>query len=179
MKETRAAKRYAGALLGLASEMKITEKVAADMQLIRDWVESSNDLRLFFQSPIIDRQKKRKSVEALFKGRVDDLTARFLFLLIDKGREVLTYFIAVEYGVLHDILVGIENADLKAPYEFNRAEEAKVQSKLEQMTGKKVRISFSIEKDLIGGFMAQIGDTVYDGSVRRQLEILRQQLAGG
>jgi F-type H+-transporting ATPase subunit delta len=175
VKGVRAAERYADALLGLAEEMKRTEEVAADMRLIHDCVRSSYDLKLFFESPIIDRNKKRKVIEALFKGKVNELTEHFLFLLLDKGRGALTDPIAVEFAALHDQLRGIVNADLKAAYKFDKTDESKVQSKLEEVTGKKVRVSFSIDKSLIGGFLAQIGDTVYDGSVRRQLEILKQQ----
>lgn len=178
MKGTRAAKRYAGALLGLASEMKRTDEVAADMHLIHDWVKSSYDLRLFFKSPIIDHAKKRKTIDILFKGKINELTEHFLFLLLDKGREALTDQIAVEFATLHDQLLGIANADLKAAYDFDAEDKSKVQSKLEELTGKKIRISLGIDKSLVGGFLAQIGDTVYDGSVRRQLEILKQQLVG-
>ncbi len=179
MKGARAAKRYAGALLDLASEMKKTEDVAADMRLIHDSVKSSYDLKLFFLSPIIDHAKKRKTIDALFKGRVCDLTEQFLFLLLDKGRETLTDVIAMEFAVLYDQLHGIAHADLKAAYELDSKDESKVQTKLEELTGKKVKLSLAVDKSLIGGFLAQVGDTVYDGSVRRQLEILKERLAGG
>jgi len=178
MRGTRAAKRYAGALLGLASELKKTDEVAADMQLIHASVKSSIDLNLFFRSPIIDREKKRRAIDAIFKGRVSELTGHFLFLLIDKGREALADAIAVEFGVLHDEMLGIANVNLKAAYDLDKEDSEKVKSKLERLTGSKVRISFSIDRSLVGGFLAQVGDTVYDGSVRRQLEILKYQLGG-
>lgn len=178
MKGTRAAKRYAGALLGLASELKKADAVAVDMRLIHDWVKSTYDLKLFFESPIIDRIKKRKAIEAIFKGRIDELTERFLFMLVDKTREALIDSIAVEFGVLHDQSLGIANADLISAYELDEADKSKLQSKLEELTNKRVRISSSIDRTLVGGFLAQVADTVYDGSVRRQLEILKQQLGG-
>ncbi len=178
MKGTRAAKRYAGALLGLASEMKRTDEVASDMHMMHNWIKTSYDLKLFFQSPIIDRAKKRKVIDALFKWKINELTERFLYLLVEKGREALTDPIAVEFATLHDQLLGIADADLKAAYGFDAQDKSKVQSKLERLTGKKIRISIGIDRSLVGGFLAQIGDTVYDGSVRRQLEILKQQLAG-
>jgi F-type H+-transporting ATPase subunit delta len=177
MKGTRAAKRYAGALLELASEMKRADEVAADMHLIHDWVKSSPDLRLFFKSPIIDHAKKRKTIDALFKGKINELTEHFLYLLLEKGREALTDLIAIEFAAVHDQLLGIANADLKAVYEFDATDKSSVQSKLEELTGKKIRLSLAIDKSLVGGFLAQIGDTVYDGTVRRQLEILKRQLS--
>lgn len=178
MKGTRAAKRYAGALLGLASELRRTDQVASDMRLIHSSIAASHDLKLFFESPIIDRFKKRDVTKVLFEGKIDELTVHFLLLLADKGREGLIDAISVEFAALLDELLGIVNAGLKAPYEFDEKNKSEVQSKLEDLTDKKVRISFSLDKSLVGGFLAQIGDTVYDGSVRRQLEILKKQLSG-
>ena len=119
MKGARAAKRYAGALLGLASELKKIDHVAADMRLMHDSISASHELELFFQSPIIDRFKKRDVIKSLFKEKVDELTFHFLLLLVDKGREGLIDAIAVEFGVLLDEQLGIVNAELKAPYQFD------------------------------------------------------------
>jgi len=179
LKGSRAAKRYAGALLGLSTELKKIDQVASDMRLLHNSVLASNELKLFFQTPIIDRFKKRDIVKALFEAKIDELTFHFLLLLIDKGRESLADGIAVEFGRLLDEQLGIVNSEVKAPYQFDEENKSQVQSRLEELTGKKVRISFSLDKNLLGGFMAQIGDTVYDGTVRRQLQILKQQLEAG
>lgn len=176
MKGTRAAKRYAGALLGLATELKKIDHVAADMRMLHDMISSSHDLELFFKSPIIDRFKKKDVFKAMFEGSVDVLSFHFVLLLIDKGREALTSSIAEQFSSLLDEQLGIVNAELKAPYQFDEGDKSRMQSKLEELTSKKVRPVFSLDKTLVGGFLAQIGDTVYDGSVRRQLEILKQQL---
>lgn len=177
MRPTRASRRYAGALIQLATEMKKLEKVGADMKLIEESVSASKELDLFFANPVIEKAKKRSVVNALFKGKVDDITLGFLNLLIDKGREKLTGSIAVQFGVLLDELMGIVNADVRAPYALDQKGQKGVRAKLEGITGKKVRVSFSLDKSLVGGFLAQVGDTVYDGSVRRQLELLRGQLS--
>ena len=176
MKGTRAAKRYAGALLGLASELKKVDSVSSDMRLLRNYILASHDLEVFFKSPIIGRFKKQEIVTSLFKKKMDELTFRFILLLINKGRESLVNPIAVEFGALLDDQLGIINAELKAPYQMDDKNKLQVERKLEELTRKKVRILFSFDKNLIGGFLAQIGDTVYDGSVRRQLELLKQQL---
>ncbi len=177
MKVSRASKRYAAALLSLADEVKKVDSVGADMQLVSQTITSSRELYLFFSSPVIDRAKKRSVVQSLYEGRVDKLTIGFLYLLVEKGREALTEAIAIEYGRLLDEKMGVVNAELKAPYKLDEKASSHVRSKLESLTGKKVRVSFSLDKGLIGGFQAQIGDTVYDGSVRRQLEILKRQLS--
>ncbi len=177
MKGSRASKRYAGALLELAAEMKKVDEVAADMRLIHESISKSHDLELFLASPVIDRSKKRNVVNALFEGKIDKLTLGFIYLLVDKGREGLTTGISAEFVKLLDDMMGIVNADIRAPFRFDEKNEARVQSKLADITSKKVRVSFSLDKTLLGGFLAQIGDTVYDGSVRHQLELLKRQLS--
>ncbi len=176
MKRSRASRRYAGALLELAAELKKVDQVSADMRLIRGAISASRDLELFFASPVIDRSKKKGVITALFEAKVDKLTMGFLLLLVEKGRESLLAGIVVEYADLLDEMMGIVNAELKAPFEFDEKHIARARGKLEEITSKKVRVSFSLDKSLVGGFLAQIGDTVYDGSVRRQLELLKRRL---
>jgi len=177
MKKYRVSRRYAQALFNLASEMKIAEKVAADMRLIHDSITASKELRLFFESPVVDRDKKRNVVNALFAGNVDTITLHFLLLLIDKGRENVIDGITEEFAAIVDDALGIVHAELKAPFELDKGNESDILSRLEDLTKKKIHVSFSLDKSLVGGFVAQIGDTVYDGSVRRQLDILKQQLS--
>lgn len=177
MKGVRAAKRYAGALLGLSSEMKKVDEVAADMRLVHDSIMSSHELYLLFRSPVVNRFKKREVVEQLFAKKVNPLTLSFLILLVDKGREAFVDRIAAEFAVLLDQLRGIVTAELKAPYEFDRKTTSQIQARLEKLVGKTVRISFASDRDLLGGFLVQIDDTVYDGSVRRQLENLKERLS--
>lgn len=177
MKGTRAAKRYAGALLGLCTEMNRVDHVATDMILIHDSISSSHDLYLFFKSPIINRFKKKDVIRELFASRVDEITLDFLLLLTDKGREGLADQIAVEFAVLLDELRGIVNAELKAPFALDEKVMSQLQGRLEELSRKRVRISFSPDRELLGGFLVQMGDTVYDGSVRRQLDILKQELS--
>lgn len=177
MKGTRAARRYAGALLELCTETKTVDNVASDMRLIHDSITTSHELAVLFKSPIVNRFKKRDIVRDLWAARVDEMTLHFLFLLIDKGREELTDQIAVEFAALLDESRGIVNAELKSPFEVEKEVISGMKETFGKIVKKNVRISFSPDPALIGGFLVQIGDTVFDGSVRRQLEILKQQLS--
>ncbi len=177
MKRSRASRRYAAALLDLAAEVKKTEKIGADMALVRESMQVSRELELFFENPVINRSKKLDVARALYEGKIDPMTLSFLYLLINKGREKLTGGIAEQVGILLDERNGIVNAQLMAPFELDKKDQTRVRSTLEGITGKKVRVAFSLDRNLIGGFLAQIGDTVYDGSIRRQLEILKERLS--
>lgn len=164
-------------MLELALEQKRLDRVASDLELIRNSVSGSRDLELFFATPLIDRTKKAAVIAELFADRIDDLTRRFLGLLVEKGREQLIPGITIEFAEQLDDYRGIVDAEVRVPFEIDKANKSGLQSRLEELTRKKVRVTYKQDATLIGGFLAQIRDTVYDGSVRRQLEILRNELS--
>ena len=100
----------------------------------------------------------------------------FLLLLAEKGRENTLSEIVGEYFKLSDERLGVVKVHLASAVEFAKNQNDVLIEYFENSTKKKIRIYAEIDKNLIGGFIARIGDTVFDGSVRRQLEVLRQRL---
>ena len=103
----------------------------------------------------------------------------FLNLLTEKGREDILPVIIQEFFHLRDEMLGIVTVEVKAATEFGKEQEAELQKRFEGYSKKKARITYSLDKQLKGGFVARIGDTVFDGSIKRQLELLREQFAEG
>jgi F-type H+-transporting ATPase subunit delta len=83
------------------------------------------------------------------------------------------------YFKLRDDRLGIVALDVRAATELSKSQQQTIVKRFEEITQKKIRVAFSIDKQLKGGFVARVGDTVYDGSVQRQLELLRDQFAKG
>ena len=81
--------------------------------------------------------------------------------------------------VLQDDRQGIVNVVVRSASDFTAEQSGTLRNRLESYTRKQVRITFSLDKQLKGGFVARVGDTVFDGSIKRQLELLRQRFAGG
>lgn len=176
MANSRVARRYARALLELGREMKVVDEITSDVKLLGTAISGSRQLKLFLASPIVNHDRKKSVVNELFRSKIGDLVYRFVILLIDKGREELIEEIVVQYQSLLDDMMGIVRADVRGAYQFDPGELANIEMRLTKVTKRKVHAAFSVDPKLIGGFIAKIGDTVYDGSLRRQLELLRLQL---
>lgn len=179
MADITVARRYAQALYEEAEATGQTAAVDEDVDLIRESLDGSRDLVLFFESPVIARAKKEAVVKELFAPRVRPLTLQFLQLLIEKGREDLFPNVVRAYHHLRDRQRGIVAAQARVAYPIGETERAHLVSAIERMTGQRVRLTVKHDPALIGGVVIRVGDTVYDGSVRHQLASLREQLVHG
>lgn len=175
----KVARRYAEAAHGLAEEEKLGERFAADLAVIQDAIRSSREFVAFLKSPIISKERKRAVLSELFKTKLSGFTFNFLNLLVEKGREALVGDIAREFFKLRDDQQGVVTLDVRAAVEMDGEQQKMIVKRFESLTGKKVRAAFSIDGQLKGGFVARIGDTVYDGSILRQFELLRERFAEG
>ncbi len=173
------ARRYAQALQEEAEQNHQIEPVDADMELIRATMEGSRDLVLLFESPVISREKKERVLRQLFEPRLQPLTLRFLLLLVEKQRENLFPAVVQAYRDLRDRQMGLVEARARTAMPLGPAEAQKLTRALEQMTGQRVRLQVEEDPSILGGLVVRLGDTVYDGSVRHQLENLREQMEHG
>jgi F-type H+-transporting ATPase subunit delta len=173
------ARRYTLALYEIAEELKQQEKIKKDFQLIKETIESSKELKIFLKTPIINSHKKKQTLDNIFSGKVSDITIKLLGLLTSKGRENFLYDISVDFLNLSNEKSGIVVANIKTAIGLNEKERKNLESKLSEYTGKKIAANFTIDKSIKGGFVAQVDDTIIDASIRRQLELLYEQLKKG
>ena len=179
MSAYRVARRYAEAVIELAEDQKQGERLAGDLESVQKAMKESVELQSFLKSPVISKEKKRTVLSELFKTKVDALAFDFLNLLVEKGREDVLDSILVEYFKMRDDQLGIMTLELRAAIDLTADQQKTIAKRFEEMTRKKIRVVFSVDKQLKGGFVARVGDTVYDGSVSRQLELLRSRFAEG
>lgn len=173
------ARRYAQALYEKVAREQRVERVDEDIALIREALATSRELVVFFESPVISREKKEAVVEALFAERVEPSTLSFLRLLIEKKREALFADVVKAYRALRDEQLGIVEARARVASPLNEDEEHYLVQALERLTGVRVRLTVEQDAGLVGGLVVRIGDTVYDGSVRHQLASLRERMEYG
>ena len=173
------ARRYARALYTQALAKNVIAEVDADIQVLADALDQSRPLQLFFQSPVINRDKKQNIVQKLFTGKLSPLVSDFLGLLVQKGRESMVSALVQAYQHLRDGQRNTVTAEVRMAYTPDAAETASICQKLEAMTGKTIRAQFKKDERLIGGAVVRVGDTVYDGSVQRQLQTLKERLLHG
>lgn len=166
------ARRYALALYQEAQEKGLADRIDEDMDALRETLDSSHELLSLLRSPVIPRPKKEAVLGRLFEGNVDDLTMRFIKLLVEKAREALLPDVIVAYSALKDERLGVVEAHVRTakPLGFDEAES--LRKALEARSGKKVRMKMDVDPSLVGGLVVRMGDKVFDRSVRHQLQIL-------
>ena len=171
------AKRYAKALVQLAEEKKVVDKTRTDLAAFVEAVDSLPALQKLLASPVFTPEQKKAVIKDLAgKLGMQPSTQRFVEHLAETGR---IRYIKEMYEAFQEILAERTNramARLTTAAAISPADLADIKKKLEALTGKQVDIDSRIDASLIGGAKAQIGSTVYDGSIKNQLSKMRNQL---
>lgn len=180
--QTAVASRYARALAdAVLAPGSATDARAAVTELkgFQSLIESSPELRNVLLSPAVPAGRKRAVAGALAgRSGVSRLVRNFLFVLIDHRRvPVLSEAIAA-FEAHIDERLGVVRADIASAAPLTAGQQEQVRGELAHLTGKQVRCDFKVDPGLLGGVVARIGSTIYDGSVRGQLDSLRSQLIG-
>lgn len=178
MKNKKTAHRYAHALLELANEKKSLDRIYEDILYIHNVIGQSEDFRTFLKNPIISHVEKKNTFKALFEKHVSKEVLNFADTLCMKNREDILDEIIEEFISLRNEQLGVIQAEVVSVVDLDSKQIETLTGKLTAMTGKRPQLRFSKDPKLVGGFLVRIGDTVIDGSVRRQLEKLREQFAG-
>lgn len=172
---TKAARRYATALLEIAKEQKVVEDVLEDVKLLHGTFEGSRDLILFLKSPVIKYDDKLSALEEIFGHRVQDVTNLFIKLLVKKNRVNLLDQIAEAFIQKYNEYAGIIKVDVYTAYAMSDAQKEELLRALEQRTRKKVEMTLTQDASLMGGIAVRIDDTVIDGTVKHKLAELEQK----
>ena len=176
MKSKQLNERYAKALLELSLETGKLETVFADMQNLITIIIESRELQLLLQSPVIRNSKKEQIMSAIFKNRFDELSLRFISIIVRKNREILLREIAQTFIELYRDYKGIIKASFCAVVPLTNDEKKSVVDLLENQTGKKIELSESSDKQLLGGFIMKWGDMQYDATLRSKLNKIRKEV---
>ncbi len=181
MTSSAIASRYASALVDVvtAPGSKLDPATALrDLRTFEDIVNGSAELRNALTSPAVSLSRKRAVIDRLVTALgVSRVIRNFLLVLSDHRRSGAITEMAGVFEVLLDERLGVVRADVASARELSDGERAGLSDKLAQVTGKKMRMHFAVDPDLIGGVVARVGSSVYDGSVRGQLTALGRKLA--
>ncbi|MFZ0453106.1 MAG: ATP synthase F1 subunit delta [Ignavibacteriaceae bacterium] len=179
MTDYRVSYRYASSLLQTAEEKNILKFVAKSIQLVKDVIKENPQLQRILENPVIKQHVKVSILEEIFKSKVDNDTMNFLRFVVLKNREYFLPGILENFMELYDEKLGIVNVIVKTAFEFDDEQKRLLKEKLEKFLDKNTRIGYSLDENIVGGFIARIGDTVYDASLRHQLELLKKQFLSG
>lgn len=179
MADIKVSHRYATSLLETAIEKNKLDKVSVDMLLLVDVLEENKKLQLALESPVIKPEVKSAVMREIFKEKFDSDSLSFIDFVIGKNRENLLYSIALRFLDLRDDHLGVAKVSVSTAYDFTDEQKNILKDKLEDILNKKVRLSFVQDKELIGGFIAKVGDTNYDASIQHQLKLLKKKFMVG
>ena len=175
MKNTKAALRYAKAILNLAKESKAESKVNDDMVLVKKTISESKELEVMLHSPIIKSEDKRKVLDAVFVGKVNNITMGLFHLLEDNKRMDMLEVVAQKYTIIYDHLKSIDIAKVTTAVPLTKEIEKQVMDKIVEITGNKASLENSVNPEILGGFILRVGDVQYDASISNYLNELRKE----
>jgi F-type H+-transporting ATPase subunit delta len=174
-----APRRYAQALFSLASEENRVAGVREELRRLAALLEASPQLSDVLLQPLYPAAERRRVLEGVAeKLGASSLLRRFYSYLIDQRRLVAFAEIESEFVRLADEAAGKKKARVRSAQPLTAEQQARLARALAARVGTSVELEVEVDPALVGGLVAQIGDTVYDGSLRTQLTQLRSTLLG-
>ena len=174
------ARRYAKALVQLGAEEGAVEKFNTELTAVNAVLADNPALNSIFRSPAYGIEAKREILRDIIgKLGLSGTVANFLQLILDRNRLVFIPQIAESFSGFADELSGVIRPTLSSGLPLDGSQVAEIKAALEKSTGKKVVLNVEVDANLIGGVVTKIGGTVYDGSVRAQLDRIEDILQKG
>ena len=179
MIDTTLAKRYAKALVGIGQEESALERYGEDLATITDLVGTSPEFHEVLVNPVFTKEdKKRISGDILGRLGTDAMVTNFVFMLIDRKRIDQLAGIEKAFRSEVDAINGITRGEVISAEPLSEDALLRVTDALSGISGKRVLVTTDVDASLIGGLVAKVGDMVFDGTIRTQLNQLKESLKG-
>lgn len=174
MKDSRAAIRYAKAVLDLAVDNKAAEVVERDARSIASTIGDNKELADFLSSPVVKSEVKKKALLEVFKES-HQITIGLIDLLIANKRISMLEETALKYIILHEELKGQNVAVVTTAVPLTPELEKAVLKKVSELKGSALTLQNKVDESIIGGFVLRIGDLQYDASIANKLSNLKRE----
>ncbi len=177
MRWSEIAKRYSKAFFAIAAEEAKYEEYYNELGKFSSLLEQNENLREFLNIPIFAQSDKKAVLdEVLKKVDVSPVTANFLKLLLEKRRINLLPEIEACYQHYMDNVLNKVRVNVKSAYKLSDKLSEQIKARMEEVTAKKVEMEIERDTSLLGGIVVKVGDTLYDGSIKTQLNSIRELL---
>ncbi|MGS2740341.1 ATP synthase F1 subunit delta [Sinomicrobium sp. M5D2P17] len=176
MAGTRAAIRYAKAVLALAHEQDAVAAVYEDMGLVKNTVAQSRDLQLVLKSPVVKSEVKKAALQEIFAS-VNKISADLIRVLAENNRIALLGEIARQYVALYDESHGKQLAVVTTAVPLTDRLKASVLQKVKELTGKDAILNNVVDDSIIGGFILRMGDLQYNASIAHRFSDLKRKFS--
>ena len=173
-------KTYARALIGAAQSAGIADKIIEQLgSVVDECLAVSPQLRAAFASPQIDDNEKIRVIDRLFGESCDPLLVKFLKVMAGRGRLAHVDAVRAAADTIHDEMLGRLVATVQTAVPLDDALRSKIEEQIGSIMQKQVRLSESVDPDLIGGMVIRVGDRVFDSSVSNRLDALARRTRNG
>ena len=171
------ARLYARAMLAVARERGASQSLADEFEGVLEHAAGDADFERFLSSPVLERERRRDSLEKMLRGRSSDLLVDSLQVINQKGRLDILEQILAAYREAHRELLGQVEVKIATAVELTEEQRADFRERASRFTGKEAFLVEEVNPDLLGGLVVRIGDQKVDMSVRRDLELLSSRFA--
>jgi len=173
------ARRYAVALADVVTSGGEAQEVREELAAWDALMRSNAQLLEVFRNPTIPYEQKRGVLDELIRrSNPRPTTANFLRVLLQNHRLAELSEVSTQFAQELDRRAGVVNAQVTTARPLPAEAQEALRARLGQLTGSRVRLQFEVDDELIGGVVTRIGSTLYDGSVRGQLQQIRQRMTG-
>ncbi|RUR73780.1 ATP synthase F1 subunit delta [Chlorogloeopsis fritschii PCC 9212] len=174
---TKIVKPYAQALMSIAVNHGLTERINQDVAFLLDLLDKSQDLNQFLANPLVKAEAKKAVLRKIAATQVHPYVLNFLMLLVDRRRILWLQGICQEYQLLLRELNQIVLAEAIATIELTEKQRQAIAEKIKEMTGaKQVELKTRIDPNILGGLVVKVGSQVIDLSLKEQLRRLANSL---
>lgn len=178
MSTIRLSSRYAKSLIDLAIERDQLDDVLADVKGILKSIKQSKELAQLLKSPIIHAGKKHTILQLLFKNKVSAMTMAFIDILVRKGREPYLADIAEAFLTQYNKYKHITRVKLTTAIASDDKMVDAIMAEVKKAVNlEKVELETAVDPELIGGFVLEFDNQLYDTSIARQLELLEKEFS--
>jgi len=170
-------KRYARAFFEIAGEEKKLEQYYNELHQFSSMMAENKDLGGFLANPIFEQDVKKNVLEKIIgKVTLSPMTVKFLKLLVDKNRIDVLPDIDTCYRLMMDEALQKTRVTVKTAFPLSADMQQYIMSNLKKLTGREAEVTVEDDKSLLGGIVIGVGDTLYDGSIKNQLNNMRNLL---
>ncbi|MGI6685657.1 MAG: ATP synthase F1 subunit delta [Bacillota bacterium] len=170
------ARRYAQAIFEIAREKNAVDKFGEDLKSIVQLIEENEDIKKIVYGRLVPIEAKKEILGIIISPETDQMMVNFIYLVLDKAREQYLTGIVDAYLQLAAEEKKILPAEVLSAIPLTEDQVLRLEDKFSEITGQRVKAEIRVEPQLLGGITVRIGDIVYDGSISKKLDLLKEHL---
>lgn len=170
------ARPFAGALFDLADSEDRLEEYGAALESVIGLLDEEPRIRRFVETPRVGALEKKEVLREALEGKVPEAVLNFLFLVVDRRRQRFLQAMAAEYGSLLDERMGRAHVEVSVARKLDEEGTEDLRRRLSVILGREAVPHVQVRPELMGGIVFKSGDVIYDGSMRRRLDRMKQRL---